>query len=119
MIERIIEGSARNRFLIFLMKVEANKAAGKHEHKGQTYYFCSAHCLTKFKEDPEKFLKSPAAQNAVPAEKATGASYVCPMDPEVRESKPGAWCRGTPQSRRDSSLSLEMLSAGYLNRQLI
>src|SRR6185369_16018892 len=72
------------------MKVEANKAAGKHEHKGQTYYFCSAHCLTKFKEDPEKFLKSPAAQNAVPAEKATGVSYVCPMDPEVRESKPGA-----------------------------
>jgi len=43
------------------MNVEPDRAAGSYEHKGQTYYFCSQHCLAKFKEDPEKFLKSPAA----------------------------------------------------------
>ncbi len=42
------------------MTVEPGNAAGKHVYNGQTYYFCSQHCLAKFKEDPEKFLKSPA-----------------------------------------------------------
>ena len=41
------------------MNVEPNSAAGSHVHNGQTYYFCSQHCLAKFKEDPEKFLNRP------------------------------------------------------------
>ena len=86
------------------MNVEPNSAAGSHVHNGQTYYFCSQHCLAKFKEDPERFLKSPATEHAAhghgqsPADSARApkkdsaedAIYVCPMDPEVRESKPGA-----------------------------
>ena len=40
------------------MEVDPNSAAGKHQHDGQIYYFCSLHCLEQFKEDPEKFLKS-------------------------------------------------------------
>src|SRR5262249_11770506 len=40
------------------MEVEPSKAAGNHVHNGQTYFFCSHHCLAKFKEEPEKFLKS-------------------------------------------------------------
>src|SRR6266498_387027 len=87
------------------MNVEPERAAGSHVHNGQTYYFCSRHCLAEFKEDPERFLKSPAAGHAAHGEghshaqaapsKAKGNEteqgvYVCPMDPEVRESKPGA-----------------------------
>ena len=34
------------------MTVEPERAAGSHVHNGQTYYFCSRHCLAKFKEDP-------------------------------------------------------------------
>jgi P-type Cu+ transporter len=80
------------------MQVEASTAAGKYEYKGQTYFFCSHHCLEKFKEDPEKFLKAhghqqarghaatPASQSGKPEQR----TYVCPMDPEVRESKSGA-----------------------------
>ena len=49
------------------MEVEPGNAAGKHVHNGQTYYFCSQHCLAKFKEDPEKFLKSPASDMLRPA----------------------------------------------------
>ena len=86
------------------MNVEPNSAAGSHVHNGQTYYFCSQHCLAKFKEDPEKFLKSPATEHAAHGHEQSHADtaqapkkdsaehgiYVCPMDPEVRESKPGA-----------------------------
>jgi P-type Cu+ transporter len=80
------------------MDVEPGKAAGKHVHDGQSYFFCSRHCLAKFKEDPDKFLKAPgdgharkhAAAHAQLADKAEQGTYVCRMDPEVRESKPGA-----------------------------
>jgi Cu+-exporting ATPase len=80
------------------MEVEPGNAAGKHVRNGQTYYFCSHHCLAKFKEDPEKFLKSPASGHAHEhaaahshrLDKTEQGTYVCPMDPEVRESKPGA-----------------------------
>ena len=85
------------------MEVEPGSAAASHVHNGQTYFFCSHHCLAKFKQDPEKFLKSTAAGHAahrqehahappqIPkADKANAGTYICPMDPEVRESKPGA-----------------------------
>ena len=87
------------------MTVEPGRATGRHVYNGQTYYFCSQHCLAEFKNDPEKFLKSaPAGHTAhghdhshmhAPSQAAqTGRNeqgvYVCPMDPEVRESNPGA-----------------------------
>ena len=69
------------------MEVEEKSAAGSHEHAGKTYYFCNPHCLEVFKEDPDKFLTPPAerASDTPPA----GALYTCPMDPEVRQEKPG------------------------------
>jgi Cu+-exporting ATPase len=85
------------------MAVRPSKAAGKHEHNGQTYYFCSQHCLAKFKESPEKFLSSPSrghvahggehtqeARASLKTDKPEDGMYICPMDSEVRESKPGA-----------------------------
>jgi Cu+-exporting ATPase len=98
------------------MQVEPNTAAEKYEHDGQTYFFCSHHCLAQFKEDPEKFLKSQPHEHHDPMQAAPHmqghpghahghddahanpeetdrihhGTYVCPMDPEVRESKPGA-----------------------------
>jgi len=77
------------------MEVDPNNAAGKHEYNGQVYYFCSKHCLERFKSDPKKFLQTSSGEN----EKGTGtqettenaaAVYICPMDSEVRENKPGA-----------------------------
>src|ERR1051326_3381935 len=38
------------------MTVDPQHAAGQYEYKGETYYFCSTHCLHKFREDPERFL---------------------------------------------------------------
>jgi YHS domain-containing protein len=39
------------------MEVDPKNAAGSHEYKGTTYYFCSTGCLEDFKEDPESYLK--------------------------------------------------------------
>jgi P-type Cu+ transporter len=59
----------------------------RHVHDGKTYLFCNPKCLTKFSADPEKYLHPAPAepQVAIP-----GVMYICPMDPEVRESKPGS-----------------------------
>jgi P-type Cu+ transporter len=84
------------------MDVEPNNAAGKYIYNGQTYYFCSHHCLAKFKEDPDEFLKSHgpghvahthghvhAAPQTSKGDKPEGGVYVCPMDPEVRAAQHG------------------------------
>jgi P-type Cu+ transporter len=76
------------------MEVEPNTAARKYERKGQTYFFCSVHCLDKFKQDPEQFVKSAVEKyegHSKPpqAHESEAAAYVCPMDPKVKEIKPG------------------------------
>ena len=86
------------------MAVDPETAAGSYTYNGQTYYFCSLRCLAKFKEDPDKSLKASTmghtahsqtqghAHTQMPpsdTRKVAGVAYVCPMDPEVRESKPG------------------------------
>jgi YHS domain-containing protein len=38
------------------MQIEENKAAGKSEYKGKTYYFCAPVCKRKFDENPERYL---------------------------------------------------------------
>jgi P-type Cu+ transporter len=68
------------------MTVDPDTAAGSWDHKGQRFYFCSSSCLERFKAAPESFLQSQARTSA-PAPVA--AQYVCPMDPEVRQDRPG------------------------------
>jgi Cu+-exporting ATPase len=89
------------------MKVKTATAKHIHEHAGKNYYFCCAGCVEKFNANPQSFLNKPAASGpgtlgmpspAAPKsaaeirkpEAASLPSYVCPMCPEVRESKPGA-----------------------------
>ena len=38
------------------MDVEPSTAAGRTEHKGQTYYFCASKCKEKFDLKPEQYL---------------------------------------------------------------
>jgi Cu+-exporting ATPase len=57
----------------------------RHDHKGKTWLFCSPKCQAKFSAEPGKYLHPAKPEVAIP-----GAVYICPMDPEVRESKPGA-----------------------------
>ncbi|MDD4019729.1 MAG: HAD-IC family P-type ATPase, partial [Kiritimatiellae bacterium] len=56
-------------------------------HRGETYGFCSGHCLQQFSRHAEYYL---AGKPRVPAHAATGpVVYTCPMHPEVRQEKPG------------------------------
>ena len=69
------------------MTIEEADAVGTHQHDGVTYYFCNPSCLERFKTDPQPFLE-PVAAVAPPA--AVGATFLCPMDPDVRSPRPGA-----------------------------
>ncbi|HUV96805.1 MAG TPA: heavy metal translocating P-type ATPase, partial [Acidobacteriaceae bacterium] len=88
------------------MKVDPAKAKANTTYNGSTYYFCCQGCHDKFVQDPEKYLQPPApalatltgapkpAAAVIPSASKAGASqaveYICPMDPKVHESKPGA-----------------------------
>jgi P-type Cu+ transporter len=71
------------------MKVNPATAAGKHEYQGETYYFCNAHCLDKFRANPEAVLH-PNHKQMMPPAGAADVEYTCPMDPEVVRLGPGA-----------------------------
>jgi Cu+-exporting ATPase len=66
------------------MKVSPDSAAGNYEYKGETYYFCSTGCETKFKSNPAKYLNPTA-----PEDSAKDVEYTCPMHPEIIQIGPG------------------------------
>ncbi|MFM9903784.1 MAG: heavy metal translocating P-type ATPase [Pyrinomonadaceae bacterium] len=68
------------------MTVVPETAAGKYEYAGSEYYFCSNGCLTKFKNDPESFLKPKPKSNGAPDD----VEYTCPMHPQIVQIGPGA-----------------------------
>jgi P-type Cu+ transporter len=72
------------------MQFAPEKAAGKLEHDGQSYYFCNKSCLEKFRSDPARFLESTKAMPALSPRKVVPGLYTCPMDPEVLQDTPGA-----------------------------
>jgi YHS domain-containing protein len=39
------------------MDVNEQNAAGKSQYQGQTFYFCSASCKTKFDQNPQQYAK--------------------------------------------------------------
>jgi Cu+-exporting ATPase len=55
-------------------------------HADTEYHFCSMGCVAKFKADPQKYLDpKPVEELAAIA----GATYTCPMHPEIRQPAPG------------------------------
>ena len=50
------------------MKVDpATARGGKHEHAGQTYWFCNPRCRDRFAADPEHWLKAGPSMAAMSA----------------------------------------------------
>ena len=68
------------------MSVDPHTTKHRAEHNGELYYFCSAGCRAKFEADPVKYL-SPDKARAEPVPE--GATYTCPMHPEIRQKGPG------------------------------
>ena len=55
----ILSGPPKAKDPVCGMSVDPAKAAGKVEHQGKAYYFCSKRCAERFAQDPEKFLAAP------------------------------------------------------------
>ncbi len=91
------------------MNVDAAQAAATFVYNNKTYYFCSGGCGEKFRADPGKYLSTAtmavAEKSGLPsvtgepslpaggerkAKSEQRGSYVCPMDPEIRQEHPGA-----------------------------
>jgi P-type Cu+ transporter len=100
------------------MSVNISTARHTFEYAGMKYYFCNPRCADNFKADPERYVselkshglvavetaRSPDRQKTVPqsasqersigqrqrSEGRTHPAFVCPMCPDVRESRPGA-----------------------------
>src|SRR5713101_5566605 len=106
----ILQGSAKHKDPVCGMLVAPEKAAGKVERAGKTYYFCSKSCIERFSHEPEKYLaasgtagrgKGPsAAEHGAMQHTASAASrsasdekkvrYTCPMHPEIIQIGPGS-----------------------------
>ncbi len=55
------------------------------EHRGKTYYFCSAGCRAKFEADPGRYLSPPQPTRATAAR-----LWTCPMHPQIVRDGPGS-----------------------------
>ncbi len=69
------------------MKVNPATSAHRHAHGGRLYHFCSARCLSKFTEQPEKIF---SRRGPTPPTSPAGAVYTCPMHPQIRQTQPGS-----------------------------
>lgn len=81
------------------MSVDPEHAAGQLEYQGETYSFCSTHCVQKFRSNPVRYTSGQAHEpmsgcchgegetESPPA--PTGSQYTCPMHPDVVQEGPG------------------------------
>jgi Cu+-exporting ATPase len=58
---------------------------------GETYFFCSDHCLAKFSADPRNYLKAASAPGLDSRLDGNDGDvmYTCPMHPQIRQKGPG------------------------------
>ena len=79
-------GGALARDPVCGMTVDPATAKHRFDHQGETHYFCSASCRTKFVANPEAYLDN----NKPKAEAPEGAIYTCPMHQQIRQVGPGS-----------------------------
>ncbi len=68
------------------MHIDTSTAEYRAEHDQKSYYFCSAHCHSKFVAAPETYSTSkPQTRESTPS-----TIFTCPMHPEIRQAGPGS-----------------------------
>ncbi len=68
------------------MAVDPATSQHRFDYRGETFYFCSARCRTKFAADPGQYLDNTKPKAAAPE----GTIYNCPMHPQIRQIGPGS-----------------------------
>ncbi|MDI4656849.1 MULTISPECIES: heavy metal translocating P-type ATPase [Xanthobacter] len=71
------------------MQVSPTTAQHRADHRGKTYFFCSAECHAKFEVNPSAYLVTEADAPAPAREQPQGVIYTCPMHPQIRQIGPG------------------------------
>jgi Cu+-exporting ATPase len=80
------------------MTVKTDAAAGSVEFEGRTYFFCSRHCVERFRAEPSLYLTpqpQPLTQIGIYRERVTPSEtgareYTCPMHPQIVRNRPGS-----------------------------
>ena len=74
------------------MSTDREGEFSRFDHEGKPYYFCSAHCLAQFKNNPGIFLAKEAGTPVAEKEEQSvpGRQYTCPMHPEILRDTPGS-----------------------------
>src|SRR5688572_13295336 len=67
------------------MQVDEQTAAGSSVFESRTHYFCSTGCKKKFDSNPSAYAGALPPAAAAPR----GATYTCPMHPEIVQSGAG------------------------------
>jgi len=70
------------------MEIDPRTAAAKIDYKGQTYFFCHARCMERFRADPLAFLARTSRSRE--ASSSREGTHTCPMHPELRSTTAGA-----------------------------
>jgi len=72
------------------MSVDPAAARHKAEHGGTTFYFCSTRCRERFVAERAHYAGAAPETSALPSgeEAPPGATYTCPMHPEIRQAGP-------------------------------
>ena len=62
-----------------------------YEYQGETYHFCSEHCLKEFQDNPEQYVhvEEKESEDVSPPREEKGSVHTCPMHPEIREKNLG------------------------------
>ncbi len=121
------------------MTVDPPSSAGSFQHQGETYYFCSTHCLTKFRANPGSFLSRQSvpiqpigiqrrshstvvesvkpSEPGIPPAGSVRAEYTCPMHPEVVRDGPGS-CPICGMALEPRTISLDEEESSELSEML-
>ena len=70
------------------MQVEMRKSARARDYGGETFWFCSENCQSKFEADPYFYASGNAERTSNQAQ--PGTQWTCPMHPEIVRDEPGS-----------------------------
>jgi len=85
--------NVKNKDPVCGMDVEEKTAKFHSNHENLDYYFCSEHCQNKFEKSPNEYIgkfKDNGTTKSAPGKHVQGASYTCPMHPEIVQDHPGS-----------------------------